>query len=79
MDNTSFLTQFKDQFVDADEITVTMETSFRELGSFDSLTGMAIIVMIKDDYGVDVSEKEFKSCQTAGDVYELVRAKSGEA
>jgi acyl carrier protein len=79
MDNTSFLTQFKDQFVDADEITVTMETSFRELGSFDSLTGMAIIVMIKDDYGVDVSEKEFKSCQTVGDVYELVRAKSGEA
>lgn len=78
MDKASFLEKFKDQFIDAEEITVEAMTSFREIGSFDSLTGMAIIVMIKDDYDVEVSEKEFKSCQTVGDLYELVKAKSAK-
>lgn len=78
MDKASFLEKFKDQFIDAEEITVEVMTPFREIGSFDSLTGMAIIVMIKDDYDVEVSEKEFKSCQTAGDLYELVKAKSAK-
>ena len=71
MDKVSFLAKFKDQFIDAEDITVEAETPFREIGSFDSLTGMAIIVMIKDEMGVDVSEKEFKSCQTADELYSL--------
>ena len=75
MDKAHFITQMKDQFVDADEIVLAETTPFREIGSFDSLTGMAIIVMIKDEMGVDISEKEFKSCQTADELYNLALSK----
>lgn len=77
MDREVFLLQFKDQFIDADEISVTWTKPFREIGSFDSLTGMAIIVMIKDEFGVDIAEQEFKACLTPGDIYELVVSKEG--
>jgi len=76
MDKAAFLTQFRDQFIDADEISLDWTTPFREVGSFDSLTGMAIIVMIKDEFGVDITEKEFKACATAGELYDQVIAKA---
>jgi acyl carrier protein len=77
MDREAFLLEFKDQFIDADEISVTWTKPFREIGSFDSLTGMAIIVMIKDVFGVDISEQEFKSCLTPAEMYDLVVSKAG--
>ena len=77
MNKETFLQQFREQFMDAGEIVVAETTPFREIGSFDSLTGMAIIVMIKDEYDVDVSETEFKSCATPGELYDLIVSKIG--
>ena len=54
--------------VEPDEIT--MDTVFREdLGSFSSLVGFSLIVMMEDEYGVKVSVDEFLECQTIGDLY----------
>lgn len=76
MNKAVFLEQFKGQFIDGDEISLSPEMPFREIGSFDSLTGMAIIVMIKDEYGADISEPEFRSCNTVGEMYDLVLSKA---
>ena len=54
--------------VEPDEITI--DTVFREdLGSFSSLVGFSLIVMMEDEYGVKVSVDEFLECQTIGDLY----------
>jgi len=75
MEIEKFVNNFKDQFIDGDEISFKLETEFRLIESWDSLTGMSIIVMIRDIYGVDVTDFEFKSCKTVLEVFELVASK----
>lgn len=49
---------------------VTMEKDFRkELTDFSSLVGFSLIVMMEDEYGVNVSVEEFLACKTVGDLY----------
>jgi hypothetical protein len=45
-----FIVKFKEQFIDADEIDFLGNTVFREVGSWDSLTGMAILIIIFNHY-----------------------------
>ncbi len=68
----TFVKLFKDQFIDADEIEVSADTEFRTISSWDSLTGMAILVMIKDEYNVDMTDIDFKACKTVQDVYNFI-------
>ncbi|WP_207495331.1 acyl carrier protein [Aridibaculum aurantiacum] len=74
-DITTFVEQFKEQFIDADEITIDPFTNFRQIESWDSLTGMSILVMIKDEFDVDITVEEFKNCSNVQEVYDLVQAK----
>ena len=67
-----FVEKFKDQFIDADEFELDAQSEFRKIDSWDSLTGMAILVMIKDEFKVDFSENKFRECKTVQDVYDEV-------
>lgn len=73
-----FILKFKDQFIDADEITVNAETEFRQLSTWDSLTGMSILVMIKDEYAVDMADADLKMMKTVGDIFTFIRNIKGE-
>lgn len=75
MDNLNeFTLKFKDQYMDSDSIEMNPQTDFRQAGSWDSLTGMAVLVMIKEEYGVDISVETFKNLRTVSDVYEFIRS-----
>ncbi len=71
MDKDLFLNKVQEQLL-GDEETLNFESEFREHGSYDSLTGMTIIVMLKDEYGVEITEKDFRSKVTIQDLYEYV-------
>jgi len=71
-----FIENFKSQFIDGDTIAVDASTDFRQIESWDSLTGMAVLVMIKDEYGIDMSDTDLKKCKTVGDIIDYVSAKS---
>lgn len=75
MEQHKFINDFKSQFIDGDEITVNASTEFRKIGSWDSLTGMAVLVMIKDEYGVDMADTDLKKCNTVQDVFEFISSK----
>ena len=75
MDKQKFLENVTKQFVDADKISLTLSTDFKNIESYDSLIGMAITVMIKDIYGVDMSISEYKSQETIENLFELVESK----
>ena len=75
MEVNEFIEKFREQFIDADEITVTMDTDFRQLPTWDSLTGMSVLVMIQDEYGVEVTDSDIKSCKTVEDLYQLTKSK----
>ena len=75
MDNIlEFTKKFHDQYYDADTFELLAESEFRQIDSWDSLTGMAVLVMIKDDYGVDISVETFKTLKTVNDVYSVVES-----
>jgi acyl carrier protein len=75
MNKQEFVENIRKQFVDADDITLTMDMNFRQIESYDSLTGMTIMVMIKDIYGVDLSDSEYKTQKTVNDLFDLVESK----
>jgi acyl carrier protein len=67
-----FVLKFKNQYSDADKIEMTSETPFRLIGSWDSLTGMAVLVMIQDEYGIDITAEKFRELNTINDVYNFI-------
>ena len=49
---------------------ISMDTVFREeIKDFSSMEGFSLIVMMEDEYGVEVSVDEFLQCKTIGDLY----------
>ncbi len=49
---------------------ITMETKFREeMEEYSSLVGFSLMVMMEEEYGVNISSDEFLKCQTIGDLY----------
>jgi acyl carrier protein len=68
-----FLEKFKEQFLSSNTLDINENTEFRQLDDWDSLTGMAIQVMIQDDYGVDLTVEKFKTLLTPGEVLEFIQ------
>ncbi len=75
MESKAFLEKFTEQFIDCDDISIDLNSNFRDVDSFDSLTGMAIIMMIEDEYGKKIEDQEFKSCKTVQELYDLLQSK----
>ena len=75
MEQDKFLQLFKEQYIDGDEISLDFKINFRSISSFDSLTGMAIMAVIKDEFDVDLTIEEWKSLQTVEDVYNFIQIK----
>ena len=72
----NFLEKFKEQYIDGDEIQLNPDSYFKEIGTWDSLTGMSIIVMIKDEFNIDFPLSKFKECKTVQEVYnEIIKIK----
>lgn len=63
----------KSQFEDPEIIDLDSETDFKALESFDSLTGMCIIVAIKDEFGIEISAENFRSIRTINELKDLIK------
>lgn len=75
MDKNKFIADFTSQFIDADDISVDENTKFRDIGSWDSLTGMAVLVMIEDEYQVKMNDSDLGKCSTVRDIFDFVSSK----
>lgn len=75
MDFDHFLSLVKDQFFEEDQANVTAEVPFRKLGTYDSLTGMAIITTLEDEYKVSIPVEEYKKINTVKELFEYVKNK----
>lgn len=67
-----FVKKFKDQFVDSETVEMNSQTEFRQLGSWDSLTGMSVLVMIKDEFDISLPEDRFRGCKTVQEVFDTL-------
>ena len=72
MDTNQFIQKFSEQFEDAELVKLDMDTIFRELPTWDSMTAMCVQTMIFDDYGVNLPDDRFKELTTVRDVVDFL-------
>lgn len=70
-----FIKNFAAQWDDTELDVFTSECEFHELDEWSSLTGLAILNMIKKKYGVVVAPAEMKACVTIQDLYDVIQSK----
>jgi len=75
MEINDFFNKFKDQYADYDEIILTLDMDFRKVDSYDSLTGMAILVMIQDEFNLDMTDDEYKSLHSVREVFNYIKSR----
>ncbi len=73
MDKEKFIENLQNQYEDPADIKLEMDSDFRKIESYDSLTGMTIMVMLKDEYNVEITEKEYLSKKTVKELFEYVQ------
>ncbi len=74
MSYSEFIEFFKFQLTD-DTTLISLETVFRDLPDWDSLTAMMLITNLKDDHAINMSVSELQSCNTVGDIFTLINTK----
>lgn len=74
MNEQEFLAYFANLFDDAVE-GLEMDTEFRYLDEWSSLTGFAFITNMKEKYGKTITVQEFKESETIEDLYNLFLSK----
>jgi acyl carrier protein len=72
MNKETFLNLIKDQFMEDNLDKITLDIEFRKLESWDSLTGMAIITTIEEEFKITFPLEEFQNLKTIKQLYEYV-------
>ncbi len=74
MELQEFTELMKEQYYDAAEITFDADTDIRTIESFDSLTGMSMMLAIKDNFDMDIDEKQWKSLSTPRQILDYINS-----
>mgnify|MGYP001149123414 FL=1 len=74
MELKGFIENFAAQFDEADAEVFTTETNFRNLEEWSSLTGLLIISMVDEEYGVQINAEVLRSCVTVGNLFDKVNS-----
>jgi acyl carrier protein len=69
-----FAQTIREQFVEDNIDSIETTTDIRSLDTWDSLTGMAILAVIADDFGVDIPVGDFKKLNTIQELFDYVQA-----
>lgn len=69
-----FTQKIREQFVEDNIDSIGITTDIRSLDTWDSLTGMAILAIIADDYGVDIPIDVFKKLNTIQELFDYVQS-----
>lgn len=77
MDINKFIENFVEQLDEAPEVGLTPETNFRELDEWSSLSALAILGMIDEEYDVQLKGNEMRTANTIQELFDLVASKLG--
>lgn len=75
MEINEFTEKFAEIFDDTDAATLSSETKFRELDEWSSLSALALIAMVDEEYDVELKGDEIRKANTIADLFAVVKAK----
>ena len=70
-----FIQNFANRFDETDASEFQATTEFRQLDEWSSLSSLAIISMIDDEYDVVINGNDLRSCNTIEDLFAIVESK----
>ena len=73
MDIQDFISKMSSLFTDEDPSVFTPDTDFHELDSWSSLTGLSLVMMIFQEYGVEIESKDIRQADTIEDLFNIVK------
>lgn len=74
MELEKFAELLKEQYFDSASIEFGVDTDIRSIESFDSLTGMSMLVVIKDEFDLDIDEATWKTLNTPRDILDYIQS-----
>lgn len=77
MNTNEFIENVSAQFDDL-KVNLGLDTRFRELPTWSSITAVSILAMIDEEYDVQLKAEDIRSAETIGDILGMVVAKLGE-
>jgi acyl carrier protein len=75
MDQSTFLENFKNILDDTDVSLITIDTIFRELTEWSSLTALSLIAMVDEAYSVKLTGDDIKSSKSLNDIFNIIKSK----
>lgn len=75
MEQTTFLENFKNILDDTDVSLITIETNFRELTEWSSLTALSLIAMVDEEYSVKLTGDDIKLSKSLNDIFNIIKSK----
>lgn len=70
-----FINNFAFQLDETDASEISLDTVFKDLIEWSSLTTLSIIAMCDEEYGVKISGDDIKKSSTIGDLFNLVMSR----
>lgn len=71
-----FISLFKET-LEANNQEITLETRFRDLENWDSLTFLSVLAMIDEEYDVIIEGNDFQQLQTIEDLINEIKDRKG--
>ena len=71
-----FILLFRETMED-EEIEVNMDTRFRDLDGWDSLTFLSVLAMIDEEYDLVIEGNDFQKLETIEDVINEIKKSKG--
>jgi acyl carrier protein len=75
MEQEKFIQLFAEQFDDIDSSKCTIDTRFRDIESWSSLTALSIIAMVDEEFNVSLKGDDIRNSMTIQDIYNIVKSK----
>jgi acyl carrier protein len=75
LDTKEFLENFELQFDEVDSNSLTMETVYKDIPEWSSLSALLVIAMISTEYDVVINGDTIRNSNTIGDLFEFVKSK----
>lgn len=76
MEINEFIERFAEQLDDTPAAALAPETNFRELDEWSSLSALAILGMLDEEYDVQLKGNEMRGANTIQELFDLVVSKA---
>lgn len=73
MNATEFIEKFAEA-LDIDAAGLSVETVFRDLDEWDSISYLSVIAMMDEEYETQIENAEFKQLKTLGDIANYIES-----